>query len=362
MKSTESKPSKTSLDCPIFLRKTYHMIDSCDPSVASWSDDGDTFIVKDPDTFASKIVPQFFKHNNFSSFVRQLNFYGFRKIKIDPIKIKDAVESSNWCFRNANFLRGRPELLSEIKKANQNHGPSGEIDALKSKVDQLTEEMDMMRSEMKNLLAVVTQMKSREESVIESVDENKLKKRKLSQSLSIPSDPIPVAPYNPLPPEVRSNSKVPSELTLSLPEVYQHSMILPKPIETKLGGYKRQSSLDSIDPKMLEDLFSDSIASRVNDELVGLSDIDPVLPPSLERPFTRPLTSDPKLMKKIDGTLRAFPAEAQHVLVDYFVKVLSDSALKKDHAQFQELLNGLDKPASQSRIVNNNSNSFTKYT
>ena len=45
------------------------------------SDDGLTFIVKDTTLFETSIIPQFFKHSKFSSFVRQLNFYGFRKIK-----------------------------------------------------------------------------------------------------------------------------------------------------------------------------------------------------------------------------------------------------------------------------------------
>lgn len=58
---------------PIFLKKTYKMIDSCDPAICSWSPDGLSFIVKDPDTFASTIIPQYFDHNKFSSFARQLN-------------------------------------------------------------------------------------------------------------------------------------------------------------------------------------------------------------------------------------------------------------------------------------------------
>lgn len=42
----------------------------------SRSDDGDMFIVKDPEIFASEVIPQYFDHNKFSSFARQLNFYG----------------------------------------------------------------------------------------------------------------------------------------------------------------------------------------------------------------------------------------------------------------------------------------------
>ena len=46
------------------------MIDTCDSSIAGWSDDGETFVVKNPEVFEKKIIPQFFKHSKFSSFVR----------------------------------------------------------------------------------------------------------------------------------------------------------------------------------------------------------------------------------------------------------------------------------------------------
>ncbi|KAJ1431430.1 HSF-type DNA-binding-domain-containing protein, partial [Ochromonadaceae sp. CCMP2298] len=77
-----------------------------------WSEKGDTVIIKDVKQFAEKIIPTAYKHNNFSSFVRQLNFYGFRKIK------SESMEHSEWWeFRHPQFLRDAPQLLSEIKRS-----------------------------------------------------------------------------------------------------------------------------------------------------------------------------------------------------------------------------------------------------
>jgi hypothetical protein len=68
---------------PLFLRKTYQMLENCPADIAGWSEKGDSFMIKDPDRFAQTVIPQYFSHSNFSSFVRQLNFYGFRKVKQD---------------------------------------------------------------------------------------------------------------------------------------------------------------------------------------------------------------------------------------------------------------------------------------
>jgi len=146
---------------PIFLRKTYHMIDTCDPSIATWSEDGLVFAVKDPDVFAAKIIGQFFKHNNFSSFVRQLNFYGFRKIKSDPLRISvgDADPSSKyWKFRHEKFQRGRPDLLLDIRKTNHQANETvdkQEFDALKSEMGQMKTKLSTVSGELHKLTLLV---------------------------------------------------------------------------------------------------------------------------------------------------------------------------------------------------------------
>ena len=59
-----------------FLTKTYEMVeDPLSNSIVSWSHTGHSFIVWNPPEFARALLPKYFKHNNFSSFVRQLNTY-----------------------------------------------------------------------------------------------------------------------------------------------------------------------------------------------------------------------------------------------------------------------------------------------
>jgi hypothetical protein len=59
-----------------FLIKTYELVD--DPRtdhIVCWGEDETTFVVWRPPEFARDLLPNYFKHNNFSSFVRQLNTY-----------------------------------------------------------------------------------------------------------------------------------------------------------------------------------------------------------------------------------------------------------------------------------------------
>lgn len=97
-----------------------------------WSDDGNSFIVIDEDEFARTLIPELFKHNNYASFVRQLNMYGFHKkvgLSDNSMKASETKAKAPSEYFNKYFKRGRPELLWLIQKPkNPTAGPKRKRD------------------------------------------------------------------------------------------------------------------------------------------------------------------------------------------------------------------------------------------
>ncbi|GAA6012214.1 hypothetical protein JCM10207_002763 [Rhodosporidiobolus poonsookiae] len=129
-----------------FVHKLWSMLET--PSLShliSWTEDGKSFIVHHPAEFARVVLPQYFKHSNFSSFIRQ-NFYSFSKVSDFPSSSKphltnaDGSNVQTWEFRNPHFQRDRPELLSRIKRktAKSNNNPSPSSVKRRSSVTTLT--------------------------------------------------------------------------------------------------------------------------------------------------------------------------------------------------------------------------------
>lgn len=62
--------------------KYYNLIqDKNNRCIIQWAVDGESFCIENLSEFCEKILPKYFKHTNFASFVRQLNMYDFHKNK-----------------------------------------------------------------------------------------------------------------------------------------------------------------------------------------------------------------------------------------------------------------------------------------
>ncbi|KAG6829725.1 hypothetical protein H0H92_003684 [Tricholoma furcatifolium] len=100
-----------------FVTKLYQMInDTKSAHYINWTELGTSFVVSNVGEFSRSILGSHFKHNNFSSFVRQLNMYGFHKINRTPRAQRTSTDAQTWEFSHHKFLRGRPDLLDEIKR------------------------------------------------------------------------------------------------------------------------------------------------------------------------------------------------------------------------------------------------------
>ncbi|CAN6466769.1 unnamed protein product [Victoria cruziana] len=152
---------------PPFLTKSYDMVD--DPStnsIVSWSSTNNSFIVWDPPSFSHDLLPKYFKHKNFSSFIRQLNTYGFRKI--DP---------DRWEFANEGFIKGQKHLLKGINRKRSSHALGHDKQAQQSQVQSqavgecveigklgFEEEIEMLKRDKDTLMQEMVRMQQQQQN------------------------------------------------------------------------------------------------------------------------------------------------------------------------------------------------------
>lgn len=146
-------PEQKVITIPLFLKKLWKIVnDSSNDHIIGWNAAGDGFIVFDQVKFVTELLPQYFKHNNLSSFIRQLNFYDFHKVA----KEKNEMEFAHPCF-----LKDVPETLTFITRKVSNMKPRSNqpmqqenftelfngVKEIKSKHNVIDNELKMLKQE-----------------------------------------------------------------------------------------------------------------------------------------------------------------------------------------------------------------------
>ncbi|GME81725.1 unnamed protein product [Ambrosiozyma monospora] len=169
-KSTHHTPSKnTGTD---FVKKLFQMLEENSYArIVRWSDTGDSFIITDTNEFTKDVLPSYFKHSNFASFVRQLNKYDFHKVKISN-ELKQRYQIENvWEFKHPDFNKNNKASLDNIKRKvpvkkdgndpnasnrdlvsiNQFRNLQDRYDFIEKENSNLTKKIDKMQEELINL-------------------------------------------------------------------------------------------------------------------------------------------------------------------------------------------------------------------
>ena len=95
-----------------FLARLREIVDASPPIACAWGAGGDSFVVSD----AFDIAAAGFLNvgnsgtdavQNFTAFLRELVLFGFRKTQ-------DGENA--WEFHHTHFIKGKPELMSQIRR------------------------------------------------------------------------------------------------------------------------------------------------------------------------------------------------------------------------------------------------------
>jgi hypothetical protein len=107
---TVTRTMKTTLPTVApFIQTLIDMLQSGAPCLR-WGEDGRAFDILDTDVFSATVLPKYFRHSKFTSFQRQLNYFGFRK--------QSRRHSSICTYAHAQFSIRSAQEAANIKRKN----------------------------------------------------------------------------------------------------------------------------------------------------------------------------------------------------------------------------------------------------
>jgi osomolarity two-component system response regulator SKN7 len=186
MKSCKKSQIKPNL----FIRKLYKILSSGQNlEVICWTSDDSCFIIKDIHKFSETVLPQYFKHKNISSFIRQLNMYDFHKVKegsfefSHPLFKPGEVANLKSITRKASDITSQKDSVQDIserieKVQSKQVIMEGMLNSLEKSYDDIVEQNQILVEEL-------VKRKRREKIISEMIDLLSRKKSNESGSSGI---------------------------------------------------------------------------------------------------------------------------------------------------------------------------------
>jgi heat shock transcription factor 2 len=315
--------------------------------------------VKHPERFEKEFIPQFFKHSKFSSFVRQLNFYGFRKLKYsDNIRIdpKDAETANYWRFKHEHFVRGKPDLLKNIRRSQSSQAipitdkpyeqpekKPEEVELLRCEVDVLKDRIAKMSANIDELTGLVNKITITDDNHASAGSKRKLVKVEEVCSLDdCKSDDVSFA----------------GPMIVATDEDMDHISLEPDTVLSSFyatpANLCSTSSMSSISPSrnislLPEDDFVDDLFASFSDDPIEAFP-DPVTSMTISSqlhsihtesnmlqdkssPVSKihPNAPDPALIARLSEALTILPKDVQELLVNRLIATITASDSLMNH-------------------------------
>lgn len=308
--------------------ETYALVDTCSkevPSICSWSDNGTTFTIYDQERFEQQQIPLYFKHSKFSSFVRQLNFYSFRKIKDDVIRV-DSAAQNYWKFRHACFQRGQPQRLSEMKRmANKSSGANNTTTkkaAAPDVVQALQQRMEEMNRNIDALTAMVEKVSLQQKATTSEqcceVGTHKRKKlERQGSSMKIEDDE-------------EQDKLIGSCFSPVDDDAF---------VEELFEAFHNEDQVDVAAmpvPDVSLSIPDISLSTEMPDATISIPDVALSTEPA---PTSNPNRPDPQLMQKLSDCLEMLPKPMQEMIVTRLIESITEGIIEKvDPSMASELM------------------------
>lgn len=175
-----------------FIRKIYAILDDhLFPEAVDWNTEGNALVIKKPSDFSQKVLPRYFKHNHISSFIRQLNMYGFQKKR---------SRQAGHVYMHELFQKGQKQLLCKIKRKvkdglnganNSQSSPQESVLQFSSDSSSLFDENQMLKGmkedaydKVKSLEQKVKELAAQNQKLVQHLQQQKQKEQSMASLLS----------------------------------------------------------------------------------------------------------------------------------------------------------------------------------